>query len=139
MPSIEDANTATVRAMYQAFQSGDHTALEALFADDIELEVFGPPEIPFVGKHRGHEGLKAFFETVAHHTERPDADHVPEVQELVAQGDKVVAIGVDRIRGKATARAYDGWWVHVIELRDGKVARVREYIDTAAAREMFAD
>jgi ketosteroid isomerase-like protein len=82
--------------------------------------------------------MEAFFQTVAHHTERPDEAHVPEVRELVAQGDKVVAIGVDRVRSKATGRAYDGWWVHVLELRGGKVRRVREYIDTAAAREMFA-
>lgn len=133
-----ETNTALVRSMYDAIQAGDTSALWTVFADDIEIEVFGPPEIPFAGTHRGREGLDAFFQTVAHHTERPDEDHVPEVRELIAQGDKVVAIGVDKVRGRATARAYDGWWVHVIELRGGKVARVREYIDTAAAREMFA-
>ena len=82
-------------------------------------------------------GLEEFFAVVAHHAERDGEDHIPQVHELIAQGDYVVAIGSDKIRSRATRRIYEGWWVHVIELRDGRIARVREFIDTAAGQATF--
>jgi ketosteroid isomerase-like protein len=63
----------------------------------------------------------------------------PEPPEFVAQGDRVLVIGVATGKIKATNRAFKDDWVFAITVRDGKVTNVREYIDTqtlARASEM---
>jgi ketosteroid isomerase-like protein len=134
---VEERNTSVVREMYEALTRGDIATVVNLFCEDAVLEVHGPSSIPFAGRFLGRGGLEAFFQVVGHHTERPTEEHIPEVHELIAQGDKVVAIGMDRVRSRSTARTYEGWWVHVIEFRDGRVTRLREYVDTAAASDVF--
>ena len=133
----DDANLATVRAIYDALFGGDVAAVVAAMHDDAELEVHGPPAIPFAGLHRGRAELVRFFGTVAEHVHRDPAVATPAVHETVVQGDKVVAIGVDRVTSRIAGSTCETWWVHVFDLRDGKVARVREFFDTAVALEAF--
>ena len=137
MGVLEDDNVGRVGSMYDALIRGDIVALGAMLDDDMELEVLGPSTIPFAGLFKGRAAIQKFFAIVDEHTEREADDPHPAVHEMIAQGDKVVAIGVDRVRSKATGAYYDGWWVHVLELREGKIIRVREFIDTAAAHAMF--
>ena len=137
MKSTDDANLAVVLAIYDALFGGDVVSVMAAMHDDAELEVHGPPAIPFAGLHRGRDELARFFATVAEHVHRDPADATPAVHEYVVQGDKVVAIGVDRVTSRVTGSTCESWWVHVFDLRDGKGARVREFFDTAAALEAF--
>ena len=137
MGGIEDENVRRLESMYDAFKRGDLAAVLGLFDDEMDLEVVGPPTIPFAGRFRGRSAIEEFFAIVAEHTDREPTDPTPTVHEMIAQGDKVVAMGVDRVRSRATGAFYDGWWIHVIELREGKIVRVREFMDTAAAHAMF--
>jgi uncharacterized protein len=50
---------------------------------------------------------------------------------LVAQGDKVVALGNYAWRVKSTGLEYETDFVHVFTVRDGKVTRYQEFMDTA--------
>lgn len=68
-------------------------------------------------------------------TDRSDESLKPEVQELIAQGEKVVAFGNDRVQFRPGG-LYDGWWIHVWTLREGRVVALREYFDTAMAVEL---
>jgi ketosteroid isomerase-like protein len=54
-----------------------------------------------------------------------------EPREFVAQGEKVVALGDYAWRVKSTGRVYETDFVHVITLREGKIARFQEFADTA--------
>jgi ketosteroid isomerase-like protein len=137
MTPVEDASLATVRAMYDALFKGDMAAVMAMMHDDAELEVLGPPSNMFVGRHRGRDELARFFGVISEHVFREPDDPVPAVHEYVVQGEKIVAIGVDRVTNRARDGSYESWWVHVLELRDGKIARVREFFDTAAALDVF--
>jgi ketosteroid isomerase-like protein len=56
----------------------------------------------------------------------------PKPPEFVAQGDRVMVVGVATGKIKATNRPFKDEWVFDITVRDGKVARIREYIDTQA-------
>ena len=56
----------------------------------------------------------------------------PKPPEFVAQGDRVLAIGVAVGKIKATDKPFEDHWVFDIILRNGKLKRVREYIDTQA-------
>jgi len=55
-----------------------------------------------------------------------------EPPEFVAQGDRVLAVGVATGKIKATNRAFKDDWVFAITVRNGKVTKIREYIDTQA-------
>jgi hypothetical protein len=52
--------------------------------------------------------------------------------EFIAQGDRVLVIGVATGKIKATNKAFKDEWVFDITVRDGKLTRIREYIDTQA-------
>ena len=56
----------------------------------------------------------------------------PKPPEFVAQGDRVLVIGVATGKIYATNKPYKDEWVFDITVRDGKVAHIKEYIDTQA-------
>src|SRR5580693_2754926 len=56
----------------------------------------------------------------------------PKPPEFVAQGDRVLAIGVAVGKIKATDKPFEDHWVFDIVLQNGKLKSVREYIDTQA-------
>ena len=52
--------------------------------------------------------------------------------EFVAQGDRVLVVGLATGRIKATNRTFEDNWVFDITVRNNKVTKIREYIDTQA-------
>jgi hypothetical protein len=55
----------------------------------------------------------------------------------VADGDRVLVVGFDSERVKATNRTFDTPWVKAFTVRNGKVTSVREYTDTLALAQAF--
>ena len=55
-----------------------------------------------------------------------------EPAEFLAVEDKVIVLGVDTSRVKATDTVVEGEWAHVMTIRNGKVTRFHEYADTSA-------
>jgi ketosteroid isomerase-like protein len=118
-----------VQQAYQHFKNGDIQSVLGLLSEDVEwtqfeFEIEG---VPFSGTRRGSERVDEFFSQVF------DTEEVLhfEPRELIAQGDKVVALGHYAWRVKSTAREYETDFVHVFSVRDGKVARYQEFMDTA--------
>jgi len=127
--SQEAENVALVQSLYAAFGRGDMETLIAALADDIEWISPGPSDaIAFAGHRRGVPEVMQFFAALNGALEFEKF----EPQEFIAQGDKVVVIGVSRVRGRGTGRSTDNDWVAVITLRNGKVIRYRLYEDTIA-------
>src|ERR1700729_344326 len=56
----------------------------------------------------------------------------PEPPEFVAQGERVLVVGVATGKIKATNKAFKDDWVFDINVRNGKVMKIREYIVTQA-------
>jgi uncharacterized protein len=52
--------------------------------------------------------------------------------EFVAQGDRVLVVGVATGKIKATNKSFKDDWVFDLTIRDRKVTKIREYIDTQA-------
>jgi ketosteroid isomerase-like protein len=50
----------------------------------------------------------------------------------VGQGDRVLVIGVAVGKIKATNKPFEDQWVFNITVRNGKLTRIQEYIDTQA-------
>ena len=124
--SIQD-NVRTVKDFFAAIGRGDREALLALVAEDIEWIIPGE-DWPLAGTHRGHAGLAEVLRKASVEVETT----YPEPPEFVAQGDRVMVVGVATGKIKATNRAFRDDWVFAITVQNGKVTKIREYIDTQA-------
>lgn len=123
--SIEK-NIQTVQDFFAAIGRGDQEALLALVADDIEWIIPGE-DWPLAGTRHGRAGLADLLETASKSIETST-----EVREFVAQGDRVLVVGVAQGKIKTTNKTFKDDWVFAITVRNGKVANIREYIDTQA-------
>ena len=124
--SIEK-NVQVVKDFFAAIGSGDRQRVLALVAEDIEWIVPGE-DWPLAGTHRGHMGLADVLKKASEEIEMT----YPKPPEFVAQGDRVLAIGVATGKIKATNRTFKDDWVFDITVRNGKLTKIREYIDTQA-------
>jgi ketosteroid isomerase-like protein len=125
----ENENIELVRKGYEAFLRGDINALMDLFADDIEWELDSNDAVPFTGLRKGKEEVAEFFRLV-NENQHPLQF---EPREFVAQGDKVVALGHYAWSVKSTDRNYESDFAEVFTVRDGKIARFREFMNTMEA------
>jgi ketosteroid isomerase-like protein len=123
----EGENVERIQELYAAFGRGDVPTILSQLTDDAVLYDPGPPEVPHAGRYRGPEEVGQFFGRIAETVEIEEFAPT----EFVAQGDRVVVLGSLRGRVKATGRSYDNEWAHVWTLRDGKVAGMQIYEDTA--------
>ena len=124
--SIQE-NVQTVKDFFAAIGGGDREGLLALVAEDFEWIIPGE-DWPLAGTHRGHAGLAEVLRKASVEVETT----YPEPPEFVAQGDRVLVVGVATGKIKATNKPFKDHWVFDITVRNGKVTNIREYIDTQA-------
>jgi ketosteroid isomerase-like protein len=122
-----EKNVQTVKNFFSAMSSHNKQDLAALAAEDIEWIIPGQ-DWPLAGTHRGHAALTAVLQKASEDVETS----YPQPPEFVVQGDRVFVVGVATGKIKATNKAFRDDWVFDITVRDGKVKRIREYIDTQA-------
>jgi uncharacterized protein len=128
----EQENTKVIQEAYAAFMKGDIQGVLALVTDDVEWVIPGPVGmLPTAGTFRGKDGVVKFF-AVLNESEQVE---VFEPKAFIAQGDMVVATINYRGRPKATNIPVEDELVHIFTLRDGRIARFREYFDTVRAVE----
>jgi thioredoxin reductase (NADPH) len=131
-----DENVQIVKKWFEAIGQGSKQDLLALSAEDFEWVIPGE-DWPLAGTHRGHAGLTAVISKASEEVEMT----YPKPPEYVAQGDRVLVIGSATGKIKATNKPFKDDWVFAITVRSGKVAYIREYVDTQAlaqASEMAA-
>ncbi|CAN5508461.1 hypothetical protein BH11PSE4_BH11PSE4_06910 [soil metagenome] len=116
-----------VKDFFAAMGSYNRNELLALASEDIEWIIPGEGW-PLAGTHRGHAELAAVLKKASEDVET----QYPKPPEFVAQGDRVMVVGVATGKIKATNRPFKDEWVFDITVRDGKVTKIHEYIDTQA-------
>lgn len=122
-----EKNVQTIKDFFAAVGSGDQQSLLALVADDIEWIIPGEGW-PLAGTHYGHAGVADVFRKASAEVEMT----YPKPPEFVAQGDRVLVIGIAKGKIKSTNKTFVDDWVFDITVRDGMVSTIREYIDTQA-------
>jgi uncharacterized protein len=133
--SVEE-NTRLAQNGYEAFGRGDLAALAELMADDIEWVNPGDPnDDPNAGTFNGKDAVLGWFGGLASTLEFTTF----EPREFIAQNDKVVSLVYAEATARATGRAFVNHEAHVWTFRDGKVARLQIYLDTAAAAAAHRD
>src|SRR5882762_8957791 len=119
-------NVQTVKDFFAAVGRGETQGLLALSVEDIEWTIPGE-KWPLAGTHRGQAGLADLLQRAS----EMEISY-PEPPEFVAQGDRVLMIGFSRGKVKATNRTFEDHLVFAITVQNGKVTKIREYIDTLA-------
>jgi ketosteroid isomerase-like protein len=120
-------NVQIVKNFLAALGRRDKQGLLALSAEDIEWIIPGE-DWPLAGTHREHAGLENLLQKANETVETS----YPEPPEFIAQGDRVLVVGVATGRIKATNKTFEDHWVFVITVRNGKLTNIREYVDTQA-------
>jgi ketosteroid isomerase-like protein len=132
----EARNTQIVKDAYAAFLRGDIAAILAMVDDAVQWQgVIGTEGVlPQAGLRQGRDAVAEFFSQV-------DAtvgfdEFAP--GEFIAQGDQVAVVGSYRGRAKTTGERFETVWVMVFTIRDGKIARFREFTDSAQLVRVFS-
>ena len=122
-----EKNVQVVKEFLAAIGSGDKQRLLGLVDENIVWIIPGEGW-PLAGTHRGRAGLADVFQKASEEIEMTYS----EPPEFVAQGDRVLVVGVATGKIKATNKAFEDHWVFAITVRNGKLTNIREYIDTQA-------
>jgi ketosteroid isomerase-like protein len=122
-----EENIQIVQNFFGALGRGDKQRLLALSAEDIEWIIPGE-DWPLAGTHRGHARLADLLQKASDTLETS----YPKPPEFVAQGDRVMVVGFATGKIKATNKTFEDHWVFDITVRNGKLTKIREYIDTQA-------
>lgn len=121
-----ETNVQTVKDFFAAIGRGDREGLLAVAAEDIEWIIPGE-DWPLAGAHRGRAGLADLLQKASELE-----TSFPEPLEYVAQGDRVMVVGFATGTVKATNRTFEDHFVFAITVQDGKLTKIREYVDTQA-------
>ena len=129
---MSEEHLTVVRSAYAAFGRGDLDAVLAVFHPEIAW--LTPATLPWSrGEYHGHQGVMEYFASFLAHLEEPRI--VPD--ELLVCGERVVALGFERARARATGVAFAAAFAHIWTLRDGRAVRLQGIVDTAAIRQAF--
>lgn len=124
--TTQSTDVATVRAAYEAFNSGDMPGVLAVMQPDIEwIESAGPYQGRYVGPQAIVDGVFAPVpEDWSEFTVTPD--------EFLEAGDVIVVLGWFAGTARASGTSFRSRFAHVIRMRDGLEASFEDISDAHA-------
>jgi ketosteroid isomerase-like protein len=118
---------------YKRFLNKDLEGVLERFSEDVE---FVGPELdctPFAGCYHGKDEVRQYFAKLDAAQEAMRFEPTA----FIAEDDKVAVTGSATWHVKSTGLDYSSPWAHVFTVRDGKVTRFEQYVDTAATEHAF--
>ncbi len=115
---FEHPNATLVNHLYDAFDAKDSEKLKKLIAEDAVWYV--PGSSPISGEHRGHAAIFAYFQKLA---------------EL--SGGTFRAELVDSATGTRGDRTFEGSYLLLMRIENGRIIEARLFNDDPAAFEAF--
>ncbi len=116
-------NAELIQRTYEAFGRGDIPAVMAVLEEDVVWNA--PAVLPHAMSVNGRDDVGAFFENLGSTWE----EFGLEIEDIVASGDRVCAIG--RANGTLEGTQTGYGFVHAWTIRDGICVRFAEYVDPA--------
>lgn len=129
----EQNNVTLIQKVYAAFGKGDIQTILDYLTPDVDWSVAGPTTIPFAGDRRGPGEVKGFFDALA---TTQDNQRLT-IDEIIAQGDQVASIGRYSCTIKATGKQVDSPVAHFFTVRDGRISKFVDFLDTALVVEGY--
>ena len=129
---MSQENVEVIRRAADAYNHGD---IDALLEDlDPQIEWHPLLQVLLGGKatvYRGHEGARELWRDL----DEAFTEAQVEQSEFRDLGEQVMAIGRLRGRGRESGARAETAIVWLVDFRDGKAIRVREYLDPGEALE----
>ena len=123
----EQSNTETVSKLYSCFLEGDMEGVTNQFSEDAIMEFsFEEGAMPYPNRYVGHDGFRELLDVIDKYYEIETL----EIREHIAQNDLVAVIGWERTKVKSTGKVIEIDFVHIHEVKDGKIVKWRGFEDT---------
>jgi ketosteroid isomerase-like protein len=129
---MSQENVEMVRREYVALAARDWVAIAETWHPDIELEALKAD--PEAGTYRGLDEITRYFDTWS----EPYSEYRVEADEILDAGDRVVAVervAARGLHGSDTDTWMQQWLSRLIQFKEGKIWRVKEYSTRAQALE----
>ncbi|MBE9041232.1 nuclear transport factor 2 family protein [Oscillatoriales cyanobacterium LEGE 11467] len=118
-------NLDIIKTLYQAFENGEIDIILDIL--DPNVEWHESEKLPYGGTFVGRDAVLAgVFEKIGLEWENFEA----RVEEFLDAGDTIVALGFDRGTYKTTGKSMQAPTASVWTLKQGKVVKFVQYIDT---------
>ena len=131
---MSNANVTLVQSLYAAFGRGDIATLVAGCTPDVDWHSGSRPDhYPGFGPRKGQKAVEEFFQIVGENNDFSEFSP----REFYAADDKVFVLGHSTMTMRKSGKKFASDWVHIFTIRSGKVARFREFLDTAGAAEAW--
>ncbi|MGX7896002.1 nuclear transport factor 2 family protein [Tsuneonella sp. HG222] len=134
MPDSQSSNESTVLAFFSALSDGDLKKVAEYMHPDASWTTM-ITGVPGAGRHEGRDRILGEFIGPVRGTFKP-GDPKVHVDTLVSSGDTVMA-ECRAIGERADGREYRNFYAWAFELRDRKIAHVREYMDSLYVAKFF--
>lgn len=124
------ANLELVRATYEGSSEENGKNLLIALASDAEwTEAAG---FPYAGTYKGVENIiSGVFNRLATEWTGYNA----KVHTFLEDGDRVAAFGIYSGTFNATGKSFSATFAHLYTIKDGKIIRMEQYVDSAKVRE----
>jgi ketosteroid isomerase-like protein len=126
---MSQENVELVRRAHEALNAGNIDELVTLCHHDFQLDMSDRALNP--ATYQGHEGIRQFYSEVQEVWER----YVWEPEEMLDEGDVVVALLRTEGRGRGSGVEIDRKTAMIWTLRGGKALRLRFYREPKSALE----
>src|SRR5689334_6156645 len=110
-------NVRSLQAQIDAIARGDLESFLVNAHEDATLDIYAPPEFPWIRHAKGPGELRRAIEQNFGSVE----DQTPELTNVVTEGDTVILFGRERGRVRATGQSYDMEFVQRYQFRDGRL------------------
>jgi ketosteroid isomerase-like protein len=111
----------TLEAQVEAIARGDFSRVLAQATDDVTLEIFAPPEFPFIRSARG----SGAFQLAIERNFAAVTDQRPQIRDVFAEGEKIVLFGRETGTIQSSGVRYEVEFVERFIYREGRLAAVQ--------------
>ena len=125
-------NVDVVRRVVEAFNRRDWAAWNSLYHPDAEW--FDPPEVPGSAVHRGRPAIRQYFDELLEIAAEDGFNVEVDALEDVG-GDRVLIRGRTVLVARGSGIPIDANVFQLVDLRDGRVRRVRNFRSNQEALE----
>ena len=133
---MAESNEALVRRFFDTLNAEDLEGLKPMFHPDATWTPMTQMDIPGAAVHRGRVGIvDEFLKPVRGLFVGKDPQN--QINSLVAQGN-LVALETHGTGKLTNGKTYDNRYCWIVEIRDGMIFAIREYMDTAYIQSLFA-
>ncbi|MFH8562652.1 nuclear transport factor 2 family protein [Streptomyces sp. NPDC017988] len=124
----------TVDAFFEAFGSGNQSALLDLFADKVDFTVAGAPNVPWAGSRSTKEEIAEFFGLFGQVLTPPESFALTG---RVTEGEHAVVFATCVFGVLATGKKFTNSYALHFTVVDGRIVGYRMYEDSYAIHEAF--